>query len=311
VDKNAQKSRISFVYRAIKIFSLCLLIVGCAGAAVTKTSELKTISSIGPKKRVAVVDFKVKSRYGAGRLGQAAADMLITELVKTKQFIVVERDKLKLLMKEQSLGMSGVVDPKTAAKAGKILGLNAIVTGSVSETGVKTDGTDIGIYKRKTQSAEVTVDVRVVDVNTGRIILADSGKGTAEKTTEEYLGLGDRASHDETLADKALRAGIVQLLDNIIQQMAETEWSGRVAQVDGNTLYINAGRETGIEIGDVLDVFHPGKEIIDPSTGLSMGFTENLIGQATVTGFFGEDGSTAVPNSGIGFQSNDIVRLKK
>jgi curli biogenesis system outer membrane secretion channel CsgG len=287
------------------------MLAGCAGAPVTETAVVKTITGIGPKKRVAVVDFEVKSRYGRSRLGQAAADILVTELVKTQQFIVVERDKLKLLMDEQSLGMSGVVDPKTAAKAGKVLGLNAIVTGSVSETGVKTTGTDIGIYKRKTQTANVTVDVRVVNATTGRIILADTGKGVAETTTKEYVGLGDRASHDETLADNALRAAIVQLLDNIIQQMIETEWSGRVAQVEGNVLYVNAGRETGLEVGDVLNVYRPGKEIKDPSTGLSLGFTENLIGQATVTGFFGQDGSTTVPNSGIGFNVNDIVRLKK
>ena len=93
--------------------------------------------------------------------------------------------------------------------------------------------------------------------------------------------------------------------------MIEVKWSGRVAQVEGNTLYVNAGRETGLEVGDVLNVYRPGKEIKDPSTGLSLGFTENLIGQATVTGFFGQDGSTAVPNSGIGFSVNDIVRLKK
>jgi curli biogenesis system outer membrane secretion channel CsgG len=258
-----------------------------------------------------VIDFEVKSRYGSGRLGQAAADILVTELVKTKQFIVVERDKLKILMEEQSLGMSGVIDPKTAAKAGKVLGLNAIVTGAVSETGVKTSGTDIGVYKKKIQSARVTVDVRVVDATNGRIIMADSGKGLAETTTKEYFGLGDRASHDENLADEALRAAIVQLLDNIIQQMAETEWVGRVAQVENKILYINAGRITGLKFGDVLKIYRPGKEIIDPSTKLSLGFTENFIGQATVTGFFGEDGSMAAVNSGIGFGINDIVRLKK
>jgi curli biogenesis system outer membrane secretion channel CsgG len=286
--------------------------MGCAAVSISKPTPVKkVITSTGPKKRVAVVDFEVKSRYGASRLGQAAADILVTELVKTQQFIVVERQKLKLLMDEQSLGMSGAIDPKTAARAGKILGLNAIVTGAVSETGVKTTGTDIGIYKRKTQTAEVSVDVRVVNATTGRIIMADTGKGLAETTTKEYVGLGDRASHDETLADRALRAAIVQLLDNLIQQMAETEWAGRVAQVEGNTLYINAGRETGLDAGDVLDVYRPGKEIIDPSTHLSLGFTETLIGQATVTGFFGQDASTAVPSSGIGFQTGDIVRLKK
>src|SRR5208283_1264657 len=73
----------------------------------------------GPKRRVGVVDFENKTAYG-GRLGSAASDILITELTKTGKFIVVERDRIDKLMAEQKLGMSGAIDPSTAARMGKI-----------------------------------------------------------------------------------------------------------------------------------------------------------------------------------------------
>lgn len=308
MNKNKlSKSLISFL-------GLILLFPACASTTPKPAEPVptrKVILSKGPKKRIAVVEFVNKSAYGRGRLGSAAADILTTELVKSQQFIVIERAKMSQIMQEQGLGMFGVVDPRTAAKAGRVLGLNAIVTGAVSQFGVKTGGMDLGFYKEKQQTAETVVDIRVIDVNTGQILLAENGQGLATTGTSEVLGMGGRAGYDETLAGKALRSAIVKFIDNIVQSMNASEWSGRIAQVDGNTIYINAGKQVGLSINDKLDVFRPGKEIIDPVTGLSMGFTQSKIGQLVVTGFFGENGSTAQPAIGSNFQINDIVRIAK
>jgi curli biogenesis system outer membrane secretion channel CsgG len=91
----------------------------------------------GVKKRIAVMDFVNNTDYGAGRLGHAATEMLVTALLKTDRFIVVERESLDKVLKEQGLSMSGVASPQTAVNAGGLLGLSAIVTGAVSEVGVQ------------------------------------------------------------------------------------------------------------------------------------------------------------------------------
>ncbi len=303
---------------AVVLLGMSVLWSGCAATApaVKPTApKRKVILSKGPKKRIAVVDFVNKTAYGRGRLGSAATDILINELVRSQQFIMIERDKLNQIMQEQGLGMSGVVDARTATKAGRVLGLNAIVTGSVSQFGVKTGGMDFGFYKKKQQTVETTVDIRVVDASSGQILLAESGQGLAETATSEVLGMGGRVGYDETLAGKALRSAIVKLINNIIQSMQASEWSGRIAQLESDTVYLNAGRQVGLELNDKLDVFRPGKEIIDPATGLSLGFTQSKIGQVMVTGFFGKNGAIAEIVSGTGYQIkfkiNDIVKLTK
>ncbi len=293
---------------------ICIIGTGCAATA--KPARMvapapKRILSKGPKKRIAVVAFTNKTAYGRGRLGSAAADILTTELVKSRQFIVIERAELNKIMEEQGLGMSGALNPHTAAKAGQILGLNAIVTGAVSQFGIKTGGMDLGVYKEKKQTAETVVDIRVIDANTAQILLAESGHGTAETSTSEVLGMGGRQGYDETLAGKALRSAVIKFIDNIIRSMQASEWSGRIAQIDGNVIYINAGKQLGLALNDKLDVYRPGKEIIDPATGLSMGSTQNKIGQLIITGFFGKNGSTAQAVIGTNFRINDIVKLPK
>src|SRR5262245_35292994 len=125
--------------RTILCLSLAVLMSGCSPSTKVKQKEAMTIDKndalAGFKRRIGVVDFLNKTTYGANRLGTSASDVLITELAKSNRFIVVERDKLDKLMEEQKLALSGAIDPNTAAKMGKILGLNAIVTGAISQFG--------------------------------------------------------------------------------------------------------------------------------------------------------------------------------
>ncbi|MCA9774001.1 MAG: hypothetical protein KC466_16395 [Myxococcales bacterium] len=297
--------------RARRAAGLIILVLGIFtfGACAERTPAPSTggprpigrIASKGPKKRVGIVEFENKSTYGRGRLGKSASDVLLTELAKTGEFIVVEREKVAALIREQDFGKSGAVNPATAAKAGQILGLQAILTGSITEYGEKTEGVDYGVYKKKVQQADCTVDLRVVDASTGQVLYADSGKGHYERELSEALGFGQRGGFDETMADNVLRSAIVQFMDNLIQQLSYLPWRGRIADVKGTQIYLNAGRKTGLQIGDVLDVAGLGDDIIDPDTGVSLGKAPGPSkGTIQVTGFFGEDGGIATPQTCIG-----------
>jgi curli biogenesis system outer membrane secretion channel CsgG len=175
------------LFHRVVALTLVGLMTGCNPSTTVKQKEAMTINSpqglAGLKRRIGVVDFQNKTTYGANRLGTSASDILITELAKTGKFIVVERDKLGKLMEEQKLGLSGAIDSNTAAKMGKILGLNAIVTGAISQFGEQTEGSEYLITQSKSQVVKCTVDIRVVDVETGQVLYADSGAGLARKHT--------------------------------------------------------------------------------------------------------------------------------
>jgi curli biogenesis system outer membrane secretion channel CsgG len=266
-----------------------------------------------PKKRVAVVKFQEKSAYGRGRLGGAVQDILMTELSKSGLFILVSRGgDLDLVLDEQDLGMSGVVKEETGAKTGEVLGLNAIVTGAVSQFGVKQKSATYLIGASKTQTAEATIDVRVVDATTGQVIFAESGTGVHEESSTQVLGIGGAKGYDETLEGKALRAAVSQFIDNLIQRMEAIPWSGKIAAVDGGEIAINAGQKTGLAIGYKLRVFGEGQEVIDPDTKLSLGRKPGREkGEIVVTGFFGEDAAICRLVSGDGIAVNDIVKLAR
>lgn len=282
-----------------------------AQPAVQTTGPARQVTHKGPKLRVGIVDFVNKSSYGAGRLGTSASDILTTELFKTGAFILVERAQLKRVLGEQSLGQTGVVNPETAAQAGKVLGLNALVTGSISQFGVSTGGADYGVYKQKVQTAKCAVDVRVVDAASGQLLFADSGRGEFERKAQEVLGMGTRAGYDETLGQEALRSAITKFMDNLVQKLQSVDWSGAVAMVSGTDVYINAGRDVGLNPGDVLMVQTLGQEIIDPQTKVLLGRTRGAVKAELMVTEIDERFTIAKIRSGMGIQVGDMVRIKK
>jgi curli biogenesis system outer membrane secretion channel CsgG len=289
-------------------------------STVTGTSKelAKTTSDVeeyqGPKLRVGVVNFQNKTPSKVLGIGEAAADILGTILQKTGRFIVVPQQDTESIMKQQAMGATGAINPDTAAKMGEILGLNAIVTGSVTAYSEVEEGKDLLIYKQKKQIARVTVDYRIVDTTTGVQIMADSGQGVYEKSAGAVLGMGGKTGYDPDLRDGALRDALAKAMVNMQKQLGKRKWQGRIAQVEGRDLYINAGEKSGLQVGTKLDVYRAGKAIIDPVTKMKKGQTETKIGQALVTkNDIGDDGdlSIAAPSSGTGFNIGDIVRITK
>jgi hypothetical protein len=123
--------------------------------------------------------------------------------------------------------------------------------------------------------------------------------------------MGTRAGYDETLGQEALRSAITKFMDNLVQKLQNVEWSGAVATVSGNDVYINAGREVGLNPGDILTVQTLGKEIIDPQTKLVLGRTRGAVKGELQVAEIDEKFSIAKVRSGTGFQVGDLVKLKK
>ena len=316
------KAKNIYLLGSLLLMAAVLVFNGCAvktSGAVRDDSSLTGVSDqlapseeyTGPKLRVGVVNFQNKTPSKHIGIGEAAADILGTILQKTGRFIIIPQQDVASILGQQAMGASGAVNPATAAKMGKILGLNAMVTGAITAYSEAEEGSDYLVYKKKKQIARVTVDYRIVDTTTGIQLVADSGQGVYEKKTGGALGLGSKSSYDADLRDGALRDALTKAMVNMLPQFESQEWSGRIASIKGRTVYLNAGKKTGLKVGDLLMVQELGEEIIDPQTNVSLGRAPGSIkGEVMVTGFFGRDGSMATIKSGAGFKTNDLVKYK-
>ena len=101
------------------------------------------------------------------------------------------------------------------------------------------------------------------------------------------------------------------LVTNIVSQVNRKPWSCRVAGLNGELVYLNAGVQMGVEKGMELQCFHMGKEIMDPTTGLLLGNEETPVGKVKIEGPLGDSGDGSISRliKGSAPSVKDICRL--
>ncbi|MEK9144448.1 MAG: CsgG/HfaB family protein [Elusimicrobiota bacterium] len=278
------------------------------------------------KQRIAVMDFEDKSghRYQWRNVGRGMAEMLATSLVQTGRFVVVERAELDKMLREQRLGASGAVVPGTAAKIGRMIGAGMLVTGAVTEFGVKESKLSVGKLGRKfgidggagvrRQKARCVVDLRIIDAASGQLLAAETAEGvdnshgiSADVSSLPSLEFGTKG-FDETTIGKAVREAVEKSVSLVERHAEALPWFGRIVKVGGGRLLINTGEEDGRKPGDEFLVERAGEELVDPDTGESLGSETQKVGRIRIVEVRGKKLSAAEPMDGAGFQVGDILK---
>ena len=95
---------------------------------------LVTCAPSGARPTLAVMPFKIAAGYRAQRAaGDGLSDMLLSALVETQCFRVVERSRMEDIMREQGMGLGGTIDDRTAARVGGLAGAQLLVMGTITE----------------------------------------------------------------------------------------------------------------------------------------------------------------------------------
>jgi len=266
------------------------------------------------KTRIAVTAFenKVKTPWGdpSWKIGEGMAEMLTTELIKTGRFIVVERQALGDVVKEQELGQSGLISKGTAIRPGQLMGAQVVARGAITEFEHRTSGGGVGVktddfrIEGKLRNAHVALDLRLIDTSTGQVLASHRA---AKVVPAGGGGFGARAgtvkfgadAYYKTPIGKATRAAIQDAVQFIVATTAfpTASSSFSIVKVEGGRVYINAGANMDVRIGDVFSVYAKGEDLIDPDSGLTLGSTERLVGSVQVNAVH-EKFSTATITSG-------------
>lgn len=308
----SSRSRLSFV------LALSVLMLLGAAAQPAQAQELK--------KRIAVMSFEDKtdagySWGGTKTAGEGMADMLVTDLVQSDRYIVLERSEINAVLDEQNLGTSGVVTAESAARVGEMLGAEIVVFGAITEFGYKERSTG-GRTRRlglgvKSTTAVVATDVRMVNATTGEIVAAESVRKSESKrglsVDTEKIDFGSQSEFDESLVGEATREAIGDIVKMINAGSANVKWSASVITTQGSNVFINAGAAGGIENGQTFVVMREGQKLVDPDTGLELGSVEEQIGTIRVVDNTMGSGKAAKCEvvSGSGFERGDVVRMQE
>lgn len=291
------------------------------------------------KKRVAVMNFDyatvqsaVASIFGTNQdVGKGISDLLVDKLVSDGTYSVIERNALDKILAEQNFSNSDRADPTSAAKIGKVLGVDAIIIGSITQFGRDDKNTNvgggalgglsgrfgIGGVRKSKSTAVVAVTARMINTSTAEILASVTGKGESTRSGTGLIGAGgssaglgggglDMRSSNfaNTILGEAVSAAVTDTATQLDAKAAALPTN--VIQVDGlvadvspdGTLIINVGSKAGVHKGDKFEIKRKVREVKDPATGKVIRLIEDSVGSITITDV--DQGSAVGKFSGTG-----------
>jgi curli biogenesis system outer membrane secretion channel CsgG len=344
-----------------KLFWSTLILGGCMGmaapaaeaqaqpatppAAAASAPASTPAAPQGRKKRVAIFDFDYATVQTASAavfgtnvdVGKGISDLLVNNLVKDGTYSVIERKALDKILTEQNFSNSDRANPTSAAKIGKLLGVDAIIVGSVTQFGNETKNTNVGGaggglgglglggFGHKKSKAIVAVNARIVDIDTAEILGVADGKGESSRESTSLVGGGGNwkgfgagganfgsSDFQQTIIGEAVKNAVDQMstgliADNTKLQARTISVSGLVAAVDGGQVILNVGKKVGLKVGDQLSVERVTREIKDPASGQVIRRLSSSVGVVRITDV-DDISAVAVPVTGTGFKVGDAVK---
>ena len=194
-----------------------------------------------------------------------------------------------------ALGAHDARDLLPALEKGRLHG-GALTELGVADRGAHVPGGLLGRFQPSvnvgSQKMDAAIDARMINTTTGEIVWADSAKESTSDAKVYVAGAGGGVD-DKRKLDRVLRPVVVKLAESMGKASPPT-WglggsshasgvAGKVAKVEGGTIFLNVGSEAGIKEGSTFDVYRVGNVIKDPDTGEVLGANEVKVGRVRIT----------------------------
>lgn len=127
-------------------------------------NEKTKINLRDQKIKIGIVEFQsLNEEAKKDILGKVFSEVLTTSFVNSEAFKIIEREQIEKVVQELQLTQSGIIDTSSAKQIGKMVGADAILTGSVIKFG-----------------NDLRVDARIIDVESGIILTAEKTMGKSD-----------------------------------------------------------------------------------------------------------------------------------
>jgi curli biogenesis system outer membrane secretion channel CsgG len=227
------------------VAGLLLASPGLAAAAKKETKEEKL-----KKPRIAILHFPAASgAWGCGgwansehRMSDVLRDLFTTEIsdVSKGKVRIMERERLQDIRSELSFEQSGEVDGATAQKIGKLLGVRYMLTGKMTRFACKKTGANtgwgVGALVGKLSGSDMAghvagsagmhkvkfngrLDIRLIDVQTGEILMTMKDEEDTADTSVKIAGGGTEVNYDDELANKVFEPIVQRMTPKLVKKI--------------------------------------------------------------------------------------------
>jgi hypothetical protein len=251
-------------------------------------------ASPGLKKKVVIPYFDDRTTGGEEVFGDWVAEKLMKEVNRrTLQILFADYQMVKEFLGKKGTDLKDLETPKALQYLNEVFGIQALVVGQLSGPYVFTTKTTKD--QEETTSAIIKIDMKLVNTFSGKTLKNLSASNPIMATKEKG------SFSEEKAKVKAIDLTIADLARSLARELDGIDWFCRIAKVEGEEVYINAGKLTGLKVGDVMEVFRPS----------GSGERGEVKGKIRISAFFGIDASMGRLIQGKNPDVNDILKLAK
>lgn len=267
------------VFRGAAFCFLAAGVLGLSGCVSVRPPLTRSLPKNAVPQVVAVTAFDNRAGFeGQWNIGSGMADLVVSELIQSKNFIVVERGHLDTVVGELNLQKDKRFRPEGKVEDGRLKNARYLVRGVITDFS-QTGGSSIAIAIRslflggKGYQARVALVLTIVDVESGEVVDSVQCSGTA-RAGESYAAVAYKGvsfggdSFFKTPLGEATALAIRRGVNGIIKKMPVVQWEPMIADVSADgKIILNGGTEKGFRVGAAYDVRGEGKPVTDPATG--------------------------------------------
>jgi curli biogenesis system outer membrane secretion channel CsgG len=232
-------------------------------------------------------------------LGTGMADVMVTGLMDTERFTVVEREDLNAILKELDLQNKGMTRSEGRVPLKRLINVQYLIKGTVTDfshisrgsIGVGTKSTG---FRGRAATALVSMVITVIDVESGEILLSTTkssrvrARGIDLKAAYEGISFGGQAFYRTPLG-KATRSAIDDAIEEVVDTIGRQPWRPSIIDIDDDKVVLNGGNDRRVKPGHFYQIMKPGERIFDTETGDYLGTTPGEgIGIVEVTEVYGK-----------------------
>ncbi len=305
------------VYTLIFIFIITITGSGCMTKMVKPAKPLPD-DFIPPV--ISVSTFDNRSNFsGQWKLGDGMADLLTSELVVSKNFVVVDRQQIHRIVGEIDMQRDPHFRKEGQTAAGRLIAAHYLIRGVINDFS-QTSGSSLWFRIKNVllggnaSKARVSLTLTIIEVESGEIV--DSVQGSAYARARgafvegEYEGVrfgGDIffATPIGIATANAIRSGVKE----IIKELPKNGWTPMIAKVSatGQYIIINGGKDRGFQKDEIYAIRGESESVTDPSTGNILSIIPGPI-LGTIKIISVEDKiSHAIPASGKDFKRGQVL----
>ena len=277
-----------------------------------QSSRMHNVSEFSPiKKKIALLSFYNESPMGGDDLAVTATEEFRREINKSREFII-DPDAETLFGNSKEIYAGGGIKLAQLARKAKMSGVNIVIFGRIKEARVRQKSDEIGFVRKIKSLAETIVEIKVYDVLSNKELFSETLDGNISDDNLRFYKAEseDNLTYRQELLRYSVKVAVRKIVPRVVKIGSKLDWLGRVAKIIGTRIYVNAGRSSGLNLGDILKVVTEGQEIFDPESGAMIGMSQGEVkGTLEVVDYFEPNGAICILHSGGSVTEGDFVQL--